>query len=299
MALESKVQRERRGGERIVITISPSSTENGLLRVDEAMQQVIDSIRLFEQAERKLSDLPENAVEWKLESASASSPFRVVALAKSADKNVDITTHVRKVKTEVSHGLRALIERGERPAWLDAEAMGVARNLFDRNQNGIGVTEFDFEMEGEAISITSVKAVAGTKALEAIDIIGAAADLPEREAFGEVEGVMLAAGKYRSRPAIRIITELYGFVWCSLTQKVVEKFGTEHKMSDVWQGKTVGVRGLLSYGVGGKLMMIEAYEIREIETTPAIDLDLILDPDFTSGFSPEEYLDRLHRGELV
>ena len=65
---------------------------------------------------------------------------------------------------------------------------------------------------------------------------------------------MVAAGRYRSRAAVQIRSELYGFVWCILSQNVIERFGNEHKMAAVWEGRTIGVYGRLSYAVGGKLV---------------------------------------------
>jgi hypothetical protein len=66
--------------DRLVITIHPTPSDEGLLRVSDAMEQVIDALRVFEQAERVLVS-PEEYFEWRLERASAGSPFTVVAVA--------------------------------------------------------------------------------------------------------------------------------------------------------------------------------------------------------------------------
>ena len=110
---------------------------------------------------------------------------------------------------------------------------------------------------------------------------------------------MVAAGRYRSRPAVQIRSELYGFVWCVLSPNVIERFGNEHKMADVWEGKSIGVHGRLSYAIGGKLGRIEVIDLREITAAQPIDLDSVLDPNFTSGMDPHEYLRQLHDGELA
>jgi hypothetical protein len=70
-------------------------------------------------------------------------------------------------------------------------------------------------------------------------------------------------------------------------------------MAEVWQGKTVGVYGRLSYAAGGQLRRVEVIDMREITAAPPINLDSILDPNFTSGMDPHEYLQRLHDGELA
>jgi hypothetical protein len=123
-------------------------------------------------------------------------------------------------------------------------------------------------------------------------------DLAPRQSFGEIEGVMLAAGRYRNKEAVQIKNELYGFVWCTLSASLIERFGDEHSMSDVWKGKTIGVQGRLNYVAGGKLQYIDAVDVREIEFAPLVKLEAILDPDFTAGMNPHEYLERLHEGRV-
>jgi hypothetical protein len=287
--------------DRIVITIRPAPSEDGLLRVDDAMRQVIDSIGLLGQAQKALVH-PHNAFEWRLERASTASPFTVVAIAEPLHPAADIAPQVRLVKAEVSKGLRDLITRGAPPAWMDADGIKIARNIFERNKNGVGRTDIDFQPDQQVqdvVSIDRVAADAGTRAFEALNLLDVEADLPQRESFGEIEGVMVAAGRYRNRPAIQIRTELYGFVWGTLTQAVIDQFGTEHSVAEIWEGKRIGVSGRLSYASGGKLKQIDVLEIRDIASAPRIDLNSILDPEFTSGLDPNEYLDKLHEGELA
>lgn len=286
--------------DRIVITIRAAPSEDGLLRVADAMQQVIDAITLLVQAERALVP-PHDAFEWRLERASTASPFTVVAVAEPIHPAADIAPQVRLVKAEVSKGLRNFIMRGEAPGWMDAESIKVAQSIFARNQNGVGETDIDFEPDSKIHDIISIDrnvAEAGTRAVAAINPLDVDTDLPRRESFGEIEGVMVAAGRYRNKPAIQIHTELYGFVWGTLTTSVIQQFGTETRVAEVWEGKRIGVRGRLSY-VSGKLKHIDVIDIREITSAPPIDLDSILDPEFTSGMDPSEYLDKLHEGELA
>jgi hypothetical protein len=39
--------------------------------------------------------------------------------------------------------------------------------------------------------------------------------------------------------------------------------------------------------------------MREIVAAPPIDLDAVLDPTFTAGMDPHEYLRQLHDGEIA
>jgi len=125
------------------------------------------------------------------------------------------------------------------------------------------------------------------------------ADIPEREAFGEIEGVMVAAGRYRNRPAIQIRSDYYGFIWVTLPQAVMDNFGSEHSVSDIWRGKTLVAYGKLSYAKGGSLKSVDVINVREKVFADPIDLDSILDPEFTFGLDPSEYLDQLHEGRLA
>ena len=71
----------------------------------------------------------------------------------------------------------------------------------------------------------------------------------------------------------------------------------EQTIADVWSGRVVSVPGRIYYGQSGKPTRIEASDVRAKEI-PEIDIQDVLDPDFTSGLSPVEYLQRLHEGNL-
>lgn len=283
--------------ERIRITIHPPSSDEGLLDVSDALQQVIDLLSLYEQAETANAS-PDESFEWKLVQASANSPLTIVAEARALNPSVDIGPQVRKVKTEVASGLRNLMQ-GEGPAWwMQRDAVNLARSLFARNQNGIAVTEIDFG-DNQLLAIDRAHADVGIRAVTGIDAVDVEAEIRARNAWGEIQGVMVAAGRYRGQAAVQIRTEQYGFVWCRLPAEVRARYGSAHKMEEVWEGKPIGVRGRLIYGNQGKLSWIEANDIREIIAAPKIDLASVLDPDFTTGLNPAEYLRQLHEGTLA
>lgn len=133
--------------------------------------------------------------------------------------------------------------------------------------------------------------------MEAFNVLSFQEGLEARVAFGEIEGVMVAAGRYRKSEAVQIRTELYGFVWCPLSKGIVERFGDEHSMRDIWAGKTIAVQGRIHYAPGGaKITYIDGLDVREIVEAPRVNLEDILDPNFTAGMDPHEYLDKLHEG---
>ena len=184
---------------------------------------------------------------------------------------------------------------------MGTDGAAIAREILTRTLNGVGGTEIDFEPEAptvDRILIDREQADTGIRAFAAQHLLDVRSDLPDREAFGEIEGVMVAAGRYRNRPAIQIRSELYGFVWCALSPALVDQYGGEHRLKDVWEGKMLAVQGRLNYS-GGTLRRADAISVREITSAPYIDLDSVLDPDFTSGLDPNEYLDRLHAGDFA
>jgi hypothetical protein len=281
---------------RVVITIHPSLSDERLLGVADAMQQVLDSMKLFEDAQAAHS--PRTSFSWKLEKASTNSPFTVVALAEPIVSNHLIEDEVQEIKEEVAKGIRTLIATGSSAPWMTQESLAVARNIFLRTKNGIGETDIDLE-GGNVISIKREEADAGIKAIAGINVMMLDQEIPARQSFGEIDGTMVAVGRYRGRPAIQMRTELYGFVWCTLAKNITEQFGSEHSMAEVWEGKTLGVQGRLNYAVGGsKIASIDATDVREIVDAPRLDLASVLDPNFTAGMDPIEYLEKLHEGEL-
>lgn len=283
--------------ERLVITIRPSHPDDGMLTVADAMLQVLDAIRLFERADAALAE-PSQTIDWRLEKASTNSPFTVTAIAVGRNKGVDISQHATAVKRTVSSAIYDLVNNNQPAWWMDPDTIDIARALFTRNLNGIGSTEIAI-FPDNTIAIDRDKAEAGIKAIGAYDALSVAEEIGKRTAWGEIEGVMVAAGRHRKRPSIQIYTELYGYVWCILSEELISKFGGEHQMSEVWTGKSVGVRGTLTYGDGGKLLLIGAQQIRELSHDSPVDLESVMDPDFTSGLDPVEYVRRLHEGTLA
>jgi hypothetical protein len=283
--------------ERLKIIVHPLSSDAELLDAADAMQQVLDYLKLLEEVERAIGS-PEESFDWKLESASTNTPLTVVAIPGAHNPTVNVDKHAKKAKTEFASGMRKLINDKEVPWWMSPEGLVRAQSIFTRTQNGIGNTEIQIA-DYDTLAIGRDEADRGIKAVVGLIAVSGDADIGGRIAYGEIEGLMSAAGRYHGRPAISIRTDLYGFVWCPLGGELVNEFGEEHKMREVWEGKTIGVEGKLIYGSGGKLSRIEALKIRIIEAAPPIDLDSVLDPHFTAGLDPVEYLNKLHEGELA
>ena len=261
------------------------------------MLQVLDSLRLLDEAQRAMA-APGQSFEWRLDKASTNSPFTVVAVAEPVTAGADVSAQVRQVTAEFGSGLRRLIEAREIPWWMRREGLDIAKTLFGRGRDGIASTSILLAANDE-IAIGPVEATGGLTAIASIDPLQLDVELPDRVAFGELRGTMVAAGRYRGKAAIQLYSDQYSFVWCQLPLDLVDRFGGEHRINEVWGKKTLYVEGRLVYAKGGKLARIEVTSIRERPEAVHVDLDALLDKDFTAGLHPAEYLLQLHEGNLA
>jgi hypothetical protein len=277
---------------RISVTVRPPPDDDGLLRVDDALQQVLSFLRIAEE-QKNLSVQPHEDFEWRLVSATTNTPFTLVAVAVPLNPTVDVTKPVGTTKALTAALIRGIARGDPVPGWMSAEGRAAVRDLFCRNANGIAQTIIDFE----GVDVVSIDQGVATAVAHALEPFSLEIDTPARTAHGEIDGRLVAVGRYRNKPALNLRTALYGTVWCVLDGGLVEKWGDEQKISTVWQGKRLTVFGRLIYLAGGKLARVEAQNVRERDV-PRIRIEDILDPDFTAGLDPVEYLDRLHEGEL-
>jgi hypothetical protein len=281
--------------ERLVITIHPAKSDDEPLRVEDAMRQVIDILRLHSEA-RKAVPRPEEGFDWKLESASTNSPFTVTARADPTIPGADVTSYVREVTEAWSTAMTDLTRRGVPAWWMDVDDLMTCAEMFRRNRNGIGLTQVVLA-DAPAVTIDKDAAANGLQAVTTVDALALEESTGESVAWGETVGVMDTAGRHYGRPALRLITADYGLVWCRITPEVAGPFGRETTLEDTWKGKQVVVEGRFIYK-SGRLSRIIATGIRPYQGPPPVDLDAVRDLGFTDGLDPVEYLRRLHEGDL-
>lgn len=281
--------------ERIEIIIRPPSSHDGRLLVVDAMQQVLDTLHLLDQAQKAMAS-PEDAFEWRLESASTNSPLKIVAVAEPIHAQAEVSEYVKKVTGEFAAGLRHLFATKELPWWMEPASFEVAKALFGRSASTAS-TEIVIAAN-DAVMLDKQQANAGLDAIYAAAPSSVDSELPERESLGELRGQMIAAGRYRNKAALQLSVDPYGFVWCLLSPELVQRFGGESRLDEVWGKRSLYVEGRLIYAKGGKLVRIEATDIRQRPDVEAVELDAIVDPNFTAGLDPSEYLRQLHDGQL-
>ena len=276
--------------EKLIIKIVPSSP-GGKLDVEDAMQQVIDSLALL----RSAATSP-TRVQWHLDSASTNSPFNVVAEAYSDKLGDDVMRPAKTAKANLAAGFRSLA-RGRAPQWMDKPARQTARRFLQRNTRGIGMTSFDTGAKrAPVLEITPRIAAAAIRTLEKIDLT-TEPDIPAHTAFGEVEGRLESVGTLRSHHAIWIRNRVYGTIPCTVPDAELRRIGGKTTLEEVWKNQRVVVGGRLRFGSGGKLEEVVADRLEKMDKTP-IGVEQILDREFTGHLEPSEYLRRLQDGEL-
>lgn len=274
--------------ERVKVTVRASSAHPDVLTVQDAMRQVLDFFEL-------LAKEGEPSVEWRLSKASTNSPFSIEGEAISLHPSVDITVVARAQKLALESSLRDIVSnRLPNDPLFDIR---IAKRFFERNTNGIGLTEIDFET-GDVINVTPQVA---RQAVETI-IQQPENDLYEfahpREEVGSVEGTLSYVGTHWNAPAVQIIdSRTKEKVWCRLSADLQRSFDGKTTFDDVWKHRRVRIRGRIKYKSDGAIDYVLSSDITKIDERQ-VTLDEIRDREFTSGLSVVEYLDRFRDGSL-
>lgn len=274
--------------DKIVVIVEPTSPSERL-DIADAFQQVLDYLRLVELAASEDADF-----DWKLERASTNSPFTVVAytpVGSIAAKNRQSLAVAQK-RTE--EGLRELAT-GKVPAWMRMRQRNAARRITRRFHDNIGRMSLKTDETAKGAFLLNRKlAESALATLERVDGIEAVI-VPKHTSYGEIEGLLVGVGSHYSSPALWVRANGYGVVRCTVKQDKLEELGDEATLKEVWKHRRVRIVGTLTYAEGGDL---EQVAVDEMQLFPdgGVTLAQVVDPDFTGGMEPIEYLDRLHDG---
>lgn len=263
------------------------------------MQQILDFLRVADDAKAHLGWSGFD-FEWRLERASTNSPFSLTAVAEPVVAEADPATiigHVTEVERITAIAFRDVARGISPPSWLTPDGAASLAQLHRRTISGLTKTRFDFSGDIGEIEVANDQASVALTVLERVSL-AAPDQFPLRIAHGEIAGRMVSVGRWRNLPAFQITSAQYGLIWCVVSEQLMEQFGGDQTLYDVWKGKRVSVPGRVFYGQNGKPTRVEASAIRGKET-PEINIEELLDADFTSGLSPIDYLEALHEGKLA
>ncbi len=276
--------------DKLVVTVEPNSPSEQL-DITDAFQQVLDYLKLVELAASDDADF-----DWKLASASTNSPFTVVAFTPTGSLATKTQQSLAVAQQRAEDGLKELA-KGTVPPWMRKRQRNTARRITRRFNDGIGRMALRTEEQSPSAFLFSRRLAA--KALSTLEKVDGFEEIavPKHTSVGEVEGTMLGAGSYYGKPALWVRVSGYDVVRCIVEQDKLDELGDEATLKEIWKHRRVRLTGILSFAEGG---VLEQVAVEEMHLFPPsrIGLRQVLDPDFTGGMEPLEYLERLHNGEL-
>ena len=235
---------------------------------------------------------------WRLVAVSMGSPLSATAQAFSDVPGILAETVARREKGQLLQFFHGVTEEGRVPEWIDDAMRAKARSFFDRNLNGVGRTDIKFDENMPSIVIIERSARAAISAFEHADRVDVEADLSRSE-IGSVEGNIISLDTYHGRPAIRLEERPHGWQFpCVLSNSLAEQVGHQHDWAEVWRGRRVQVSGQILFRAEGHIGRVYATDIKPVDHRLLTYADIV-DPNFTNGLSPREYLSRLWEDDEV
>ncbi len=279
---------------KVTFTVEPSKAHHEILTVQDAFQQAIDFFDL-------LTDEADEHVVWKLEMASTNSPFTCQG------EPVDVRTwagayaHVEERVSIVERNFRRIAEGKDFDDAFPREKIETARRMLRRNTNGVGLTRATFAEDEEAVEVSqdTAKRYFEQVLTPAESLHSYLFSRTSRREVGSLEGRVVEIGTDYDAPALQIKEHNTGHpIWCRVSPGKVQEIGSEMKANDVWSRRRVRIRGTLNYDNDGSVLRVLNGTFTYIDDVAPADLDQLQDREFTEGYSPSEYLDRLRENEF-
>ncbi|CAA2101852.1 hypothetical protein MBUL_01387 [Methylobacterium bullatum] len=272
--------------ETVTVTVTSSIGEGANLTVSDAMRQILDVFELLTAAGGKQG----SDIAWQLVSVSMNSPLQVTARAVAARPEVAVREIAIREKALVAEGLSSIISGSEVPEWMTKPIRERAKQLFQRNVDRIGRTDFRL---GDS-SIISFEQGPARRAIALFEryeryLADKEGDLSRKE-YGSIEAVILDATTFRTHPAINIREWTTGVTAkCVFTDDVSESIGKSHTWGEAWKRKRVLLSGEITYGRSGEISHIFADHIERIDPGP-VKYEDVADPDYTGGLSVSDFI---------
>ena len=257
-------------------------------------QQAIDFFDL-------LTDEAEQHVVWKLEMASTNSPFTCQG------EPVDVRTWagayapVEERVSIVERNFRRIAEGKDFDDTFPREKIETFRRMLRRNTNGVGLTRATFAEDEEAIEVSqnTAKRYFEQVLTPAESLHSYLFSRTSRREVGSLEGRIVEIGTDYDAPALQIKEHNTGRpIWCRVSPGKVQEIGSEMKANDAWSRRRVRIRGTLNYDNEGSVLRVLNGTSTYIDDVAPADPDQLEDREFTEGYSPSEYLDRLRENEF-
>lgn len=270
----------------IAITIHPSpSSDAEYLSVSDALLQVLDAVHALEDVEGSADK--DRDIVWRLVEAHTNSPpFTVVLEPFGKDPEIPIDRTANLVTERYLEALAELMT-GRVPQWIIGKSKSFEK-LFKRNIDSVGFTDISVP-DHRNVTISPSAANRAVNALENL-VRKSALDLSRTE-YGSVEGTVTGIVNHNGKPALNIVESFSGNkVKCTIPDDLAEQIGPDRVWSDVWTSKDVRIRGEISYANDGRIKIIKAMDISDIQWSE-IPLSALEKVDLLQGKAVRKHLD--------
>lgn len=280
----------------VSFTIHPAALGAEYLSVTDAMKQILDLVDALEHTEAEAT--ADRQIVWRLTDAHTNSPpLTITAEAFSISPAIAIDIEASRVVTRFTHVLADLLHGRAEPV-LPRQVIAPLKRVFQRNLNGIGLTEVSVDGE-QPLTVAPSSARSAIIAVERLELDWRA-DVQDyrRTEYGSVEVEVFGITRFYDKPAL-IVTERLSRdkVTCILSTQLADFLGPNHQWNEAWQGERLLISGALHYNEGGALARIEAEDAETLPWT-SVTLGDLRDIDLTGERSVVEHL-KLIRGEDV
>lgn len=245
----------------ISVTIHPAKSEGSYLTATDALNQILDLIKVFDLIESDMSEV--RGIAWKLADVHFNSPPFTCELEPQIDElslPEDISSRIALIADRFHEEWYNLTSDDPKPL-AARPMMRPLDRVLQRNLNGISETEI--KISEEPIIIDNVVAENARKSLKYIST------RPFPREFGLIQGTIHSLTKWRNnKPALEIIDRVSGAkVKCVLNNIASEEIGKEHNWHEVWAGRHVDVNGTFYYTRSGNLSRVEVDSIEATNWT--------------------------------
>jgi hypothetical protein len=280
----------------IRFTISGHSAETDAPTVEDLVAQIGDWFSILRGVEEAVAEDSAHQIEWRVTSASKSSPlaFELTAFPRRHGMNIEHRAH--EVKEHVAAGLSLLRSKAERPSYFTEPVLEKAGKLFERVTNGLNLTKIEFGDHLPPIEITPANA---RTAATNVTSVRKPKEKPYRE-IGSIEGTLQRVERDGyGRPLLYVKLRLDGEIVKCVARDGARSEVERHEISDIWKNRRVRVFGVIYYRALGYITQLDADAVHFLRAKEELPRPGdIVDVNFTGGLKSEEYLERLRNGGL-
>jgi len=280
--------------ETVTVVVHPSGAADRQLTVEDAMAQILDFFELLDAAGQP-QDADGQKLVWVVKSASTNSPLTLQAEAQSLDPDVPADLRARQTLARYREAWSSILNERRPPPWFNDQAERIVEKILNRSMNGIGRSDIVYDNDNAREIVTPQNA---KKALVYIERLRLERPDLTHDAYGSLEGTILAATTHYGKPAFQILDRpTRRKVTCVVPEHLIDAIGMQRNFAEVWLHKSVVVAGQIHYGREGLPERIHVSSVPELEFRE-ISLRDIKDLEFTSRLSVSDYVDQFRDGKF-